>query len=248
MAVRIDGLSLRYPSGVIAVSGLSLDIRPGEIFGLLGLNGAGKSSLVKAIATLLRPAVGHVRIFGLDTRKHTGAVKRRIGVMPQENNLDTSLDVRQNLLFHCRYAGMPASEAAPRVDKWLSLLDLTGKSRESVLRLSGGSKRKVMLAKAFVTTPDLLVLDEPSAGLDPGVRELVWQQVRTYRAAGGTVFLSTHYLEEAEALCDRIGILHRGLLAAQIESDTTASPHFATGSVADTFRAITAQVQAGTVG
>ncbi|WIM04780.1 MAG: ABC transporter ATP-binding protein [Candidatus Nitricoxidivorans perseverans] len=242
-AVLIDNLTLRYPSGTVAVADLSLDIRPGEIFGLLGLNGAGKSSLIKAIVTLLRPSTGRVGVFGLDTRKEAAAVKRRIGVVPQENNLDTYLDVRQNLLFHCRYAGIPARTAAQRADRWLSLLEIGDKAGESVLHLSGGSKRKVMLAKAFITAPELLVLDEPSAGLDPEVRSVLWAQVRTFRAAGGTVFLSTHYLEEAEVLCDRIGILHRGQLAALIAREGNGI--FPSDRVAAAFHAVTGTSGAG---
>lgn len=115
-AVRIDSLTLGYPGGAIAVNDLSLEVRRGEIFGLLGLNGAGKSSLIKAIATLMRPSAGQVQVFGLDARRHPAAVKRRIGVMPQENNLDIYLNVRQNLLFHCRYAGLPAPVASQRVE------------------------------------------------------------------------------------------------------------------------------------
>jgi len=241
-AVQIDSLTLGYPSGIIGVNDLSLQVRQGEIFGLLGLNGAGKSSLIKAIATLMRPSVGQVRIFGLDSCKQAAAVKKIIGVMPQENNLDAHLSVRQNLLFHCRYAGIPAKDAVPRVDTWLSILDLTSKAGETVLHLSGGSKRKVMLAKAFITAPELLVLDEPSSGLDPGVRSSFWEQVRIFRAQGGTVFLSTHYLEEAEALCDRVGILHRGQLVKSI-GITPETTRFTPGTLVEAFEAATGEVR-----
>lgn len=238
-AVRIDSLTLSYPSGTIALENLALDVRRGEIFGLLGLNGAGKTSLIKAIATLLRPLTGRVRVLGLDTMSHPAEIKRRIGVVPQENNLDTRLDVYQNLLFHCRYAGMPTHVAESRVARWLDLLDLRTKALESVLRLSGGSKRKVMLAKAFITEPELLILDEPSAGLDPGIRDLLWENVRAFRHRGGTVFLSTHYLEEAEQLCDRIGILHQGMLVSTLgTSGQDARLEQGEGKVADLFRLV----------
>lgn len=216
-AVQIEDLTLGYPSGTVAVSDLTLKVPQGEIFGMLGLNGAGKTSLIKTIATLMRPQSGSAHVFGLDIRKHPAEIKRRIGVVPQENNLDNRLDVRQNLLFHCRYAGIPNRVAISRVADWLDLLNLRNKARESVLRLSGGSKRKVMLAKAFITEPELLILDEPSAGLDPGIRDVLWARVREFRNGGGTVFLSTHYLEEAEQLCDRIGILHQGKLASTLD-------------------------------
>ncbi|MEW6291742.1 MAG: ABC transporter ATP-binding protein [Pseudomonadota bacterium] len=213
-AVSTEQLTLAYPNGTIALADLSIDIRQGEIFGLLGLNGAGKTSLIKAIATLLRPLAGRVHVLGMDTYSHAAEIKRRIGVVPQENNLDTRLNVRQNLLFHCRYAGLSSALAEIRTARWLSTLQLEDKGNASVLGLSGGSKRKVMLAKAFLTEPELLILDEPSAGLDPGVRGMLWEYVRTFRRAGGTVLLSTHYLEEAEQLCDRIGILNRGTLVS----------------------------------
>lgn len=214
-AVFVDHAAVVYPSGVKAVEGLSMHVGQGEIFGLLGLNGAGKTSIIKMLGTLLRPTVGRVRILGLDTMEHPAEIKRRIGVVPQENNLDTYLDVRQNLIFHCRYAGLAKKDYAPRVEEWLALLGLEGKATESVLRLSGGTKRKAMLAKAFLTGPELLILDEPTAGLDPDVRALLWDKVVEFRSRGGTVFLSTHYLEEAERLCDRIGILHGGRLVAE---------------------------------
>lgn len=240
-AVQIDRLTLAYPDGAVAVRDLSLEVRCGEIFGLLGLNGAGKSSLIKAIATLMRPAAGQVRIFGLDTCRQPVAIKRRLGVMPQENNLDIHLDVRQNLLFHCRYAGIGARDAASRIDQWLALLELDGKTDDQVLHLSGGTRRKVMLAKAFITEPELLVLDEPSAGLDPGVRAALWQQVRLFAAGGGTVFLSTHYLEEAEALCSRVGILHHGKLARSISAAPEAA--FPGGGLAGTFAEVVGEIQ-----
>ncbi len=214
-AVFVDNVAFVYPSGVKAVEGLSMRVRHGEVYGLLGLNGAGKTSVIKMLATLLRPTAGNIRILGLDPRENPAEIKRRIGVVPQENNLDTYLDVRQNLIFHCRYAGLAKTVYAPRVDEWLALLGLEGKAAESVLRLSGGTKRKAMLAKAFITGPELLILDEPTAGLDPDVRALLWDRVGEFRRNGGTVFLSTHYLEEAERLCDRVGILHGGRLVAE---------------------------------
>jgi ABC-type multidrug transport system ATPase subunit len=226
-AVLIDGLSVAYPNGIVAVDGVSLSVRRGEVFGLLGLNGAGKSSLIKTIATLMRPDAGRVEVFGIDTRRRPADAKRRMGVMSQENNLDTALSVRQNLLFHCRYAGMPPSAACSRAAQWLSALGLEDKAAEPVMRLSGGTKRKIMLAKALMTEPDLLVLDEPTPGLDPGARSWLWQRMRQFRAEGGTIFLSTHYLEEAETLCDRIGILHHGRMTECL----AAAP----GSLAEAF-------------
>lgn len=213
-AITIDNLVCRYPNGLKALSGLSLVVQRGEVFGLLGNNGAGKTSLIKIISTLLRPSSGSVRVLSLDVQRHPVAVKSRIGVMPQENNLDTYLDVRQNLIFHCRFFGMRKREYAPRVEMWLEMLGIRDKADEVVLKLSGGTKRKVMLAKTFLTEPELLILDEPTTGLDPEVREFVWKRIAAFRHARRTVFISTHYLEEAERLCDRVGIIHQGTLAA----------------------------------
>lgn len=215
LAIQVSGVTKTFSNGFEAIGGISFSVGRGEVYGLLGLNGAGKTSLIKMLATLLRPTTGGIRIFDLDTMKHPVEIKRRIGVMPQESNLDTHLNVRQNLTFHCRYAGLAKKDYAPQVEEWLALLGLEGKATERVLRLSGGTKRRVMLAKAFLTDPELLILDEPTAGLDPDLRALFWDKVEEFRRNGGTVFLSTHYLEEAERLCDRIGILHGGRLVAE---------------------------------
>lgn len=209
-SVEVSDVTKTFSNGLEAIGGISFSVGCGEVYGLLGLNGAGKSTVIKMLATLLRPTSGCIRIFGLDTMEHPVEIKRRIGVVPQENNLDTHLDVRQNLAFHCRYAGLVKKDYAPKVEEWLALLGLEEKAAERAMRLSGGTKRKAMLAKAFLTAPELLILDEPTAGLDPGVRALFWDKVGEFRRNGGTVFLSTHYLEEAEWLCDRIGILHGG--------------------------------------
>lgn len=215
LAVEVSDVTKTFSNGFEAIGGISFRVGCGEVYGLLGLNGAGKTSVIKMLATLLRPTTGGIRIFSMDTKEHPSEIKRCIGVVPQENNLDTRLDVRQNLIFHCRYAGLAKKEYAPRVEEWLALLGLEDKATASVLRLSGGTKRKAMLAKAFLAGPELLILDEPTAGLDPGARALFWDKVREFRHNGGTVFLSTHYLEEAEQLCDRIGILHGGRLVAE---------------------------------
>jgi ABC-type multidrug transport system ATPase subunit len=214
-AVEVSGVTKTFSNGFEAIAGISFGADRGEVYGLLGLNGAGKTSVIKMLATLLRPTSGGIRIFGMSTTKQPTEIKRRIGVVPQENNLDTRLDVQQNLVFHCRYAGLAKKDYVPRVEEWLALLGLERHATEPVLRLSGGTRRKVMLAKAFLTRPEMLILDEPTAGLDPEVRALFWDKVGEFRRNGGAVLLSTHYLEEAEQLCDRIGILHGGRLVAE---------------------------------
>lgn len=214
VAIAVSNLTVTYPNGQRALDGLSLEVRHGEVFGLLGANGAGKTTLIKVLATLLRPTSGEVRVLGLDPAREAAAIKRGLGVVPQENNLDVDLDVRANLAFHCRYFGMKPSEYADRIAHWLAVLGLEDKAGGEIMQLSGGTKRKVMLAKAFLTSPRLLVLDEPTAGLDPEVRAAIWRQVQSFRAAGGTVFLSTHHLEEAERLCDRVALVRGGRIVA----------------------------------
>lgn len=211
-AIDIEGLVRDYPGGVRALDGVSLTVAEGEIFGLLGVNGAGKSTLIKVITTLLRPSAGRVRVLGRDPRREAVAVKRDLGVVPQENNLDNELTVRRNLEFHCRYAGLPRRDFTPRVEAWLETLELAPKAEARIMQLSGGTRRKVMLAKAFLTAPRLLVLDEPTSGLDPAVRARVWRAIAEFRAGGGTVFLSSHDLDEVERLCDRTAVLHDGRL------------------------------------
>lgn len=213
-AITVSNLAVTYPNGQQALDGLSLRIRPGEVFGLLGANGAGKTTLIKVLTTLLRPSRGEVRVLGLDPARHAKAIKGALGVVLQENNLDVDLDVRANLNFHCRYFGMTRTQYAHRVEHWLTVLGLADKADADIMHLSGGTKRKVMLAKAFLTSPRLLVLDEPTTGLDPEVRAAIWRHINKFRSDGGTVFLSTHHLEEAERLCDRVALIRGGRVVA----------------------------------
>jgi ABC-type multidrug transport system ATPase subunit len=211
-AIEIRGLVRDYPGGVRALDGVDLGVPPGEIFGLLGVNGAGKSTLIKIISTLMRPQAGEVRVMGWDPRCEKVKIKRQLGVVPQENNLDNELSLRRNLEFHCRYAGLPRRTYQPRIDLWLKRLELEAKQRARIMQLSGGTRRKVMLAKAFLTEPRMLVLDEPTSGLDPAIRHRIWDAITKFRRKGGTVFLSSHDLNEVEQLCDRAGVLHKGRL------------------------------------
>lgn len=210
--IEISNLTKAYPGGFKAVDGLSFCVEKGEVFGLLGVNGAGKTTTIKCLTTLLRPTSGSVSVLGLDAQGSPVEVKKKLGVVPQENNLDTRLTVQQNLIFHCKYFDMRKGEYNGEVDRWINILGLDDKANEMVYRLSGGTKRKVMLAKAFLTNPEILILDEPTSGLDPQVRMLIWERILEFKESGKTVFLSTHHLEEAERLCDRIGIIHNGKL------------------------------------
>lgn len=211
-AIEISNLTRTYPGGLKAVDNMSFFVKKGEVFGLLGINGAGKTTTIKCLTTLLRPTSGNIKVLGLDTRDKPVEIKTGIGVVPQENNLDTRLTVRQNLVFHCKYFGLKKELYSVKVDSWLDCLGLKDNADEMVYRLSGGTRRKVMLAKAFITNPELLILDEPTSGLDPQVRALIWEKITEFRESGKTVLLSTHHLEEAERLCDRIGIMHEGRL------------------------------------
>ena len=209
-AVEVRELVKVYPGGARALDGLSFDVGTGEVFGLMGENGAGKSTLIKILSTLLAPSAGQVRILGRDTRKDPAGIKRRLGVATQDSHLDTRLSVRQNLIFHGRYFGLDGRRTDAAADYWLERLGLGDKAAERVYRLSGGTRRRVMLAKAFLTDPDLVILDEPTAGLDPEARLRIWEAVRTFRRENKTVLLSTHHHEEARALCDRLLLLRGG--------------------------------------
>jgi ABC-type multidrug transport system ATPase subunit len=211
-AIQIRSLVRDYPGGVMALDGVDLGVLPGEIFGLLGVNGAGKSTLIKIISTLMQPQSGEVRVMGWDPRCEAVKIKRELGVVPQENNLDNELSLRQNLEFHCRYAGLPRRIYKPRVDRWLERLELEAKQGARIMQLSGGTRRKAMLAKAFLTEPRMLLLDEPTNGLDPSIRRRIWDAIAKFRGKGGTVFLSSHDLDEVEKICDRAGVLHKGRL------------------------------------
>ncbi|MFA5628024.1 MAG: ABC transporter ATP-binding protein [Thiohalomonadaceae bacterium] len=210
--IEVADVAFSYPTGTMPVSGLSFTVGRGEVFGLLGPNGAGKTTTIKLLTTLLRPTRGRIRIAGLDTRREAVAIKGKLGVVPQDNNLDPALDVKGNLVFHGLFHGLGKREAVRRAEQWLEPLGLREKAREPVMRLSGGTKRKVMLAKAFLTEPDLLILDEPTSGLDQETRSFIWQQIVQHCRSHGTVLLSTHYPEEAKRLCDRVGVLRVGRL------------------------------------
>lgn len=209
-AIEVCGLIKTYPGGARVLNGLSFNVGTGEVFGLVGENGAGKSTLIKILATLLTPSAGQVRILGLDTRKYPARIKRRLGVATQDSHLDVRLSVRQNLRFHGRYFGLDSGKIDHAADYWLERLGLTDKAAERVYRLSGGTRRRLMLAKAFLTDPDLVILDEPTAGLDPEARLQVWEAVRVFRRQNKTVLLSTHHYEEARSLCDRLLLLREG--------------------------------------
>jgi len=213
VALRIDALRKRFDA-IEAVAGLSFEINEGEVFGLLGPNGAGKTTTLSVIATRLRPTSGDARIFGYSVRTDVAAVRGMIGVVPQEISLYPKLTALENLNFFGRMYGVPKVELTRRVDELLELVGLEARRDDYVDTFSGGMKRRLNLAVSLVHHPRLLLLDEPTVGVDPHSREHVFSIVRRLRADGVAILYTTHYMEEAERLCDRLGIMDQGKIIA----------------------------------
>jgi len=213
-AIAIVNLSKNY-NGTPAVVDLSLEIHKGEFFGLLGPNGAGKTTTIGAISGIVQPTSGEIFVEGLDAVGEYQEVHRRIGVSFQEIILDSRfLNVEEILVYQAGYYGIPAREARPRVIELLEQFELIGKRKALAHQLSGGQKRRLALAKSLIHDPDILILDEPTAGADVQLRHRLWNSLRGLQQDRKTVLLTTHYLEEAEALCDRIAIINHGKLIA----------------------------------
>jgi len=199
--------------GVCAVCDLSFAVEAGSCFGLLGPNGAGKTTMMKMIyGTAARDANdgGTIEVFGFDPARDELSIKYLSGVVPQENNLDEELNVVQNLLVYAKFYGLPARVARERIEALLSFLELSEKVKARIRELSGGMKRRLVIARALLNNPRLLILDEPTTGLDPQVRHLIWEKLRQLRAGGTTILLTTHYMEEAFQICDRVLIMDKG--------------------------------------
>jgi lipooligosaccharide transport system ATP-binding protein len=212
--VEAAGLTKRYGER-LAVDGIDFDVARGEAFGLLGPNGAGKSTTMRMIACRSPLTAGRLRVEGLDVRSDARRIRSLIGVVPQENNLDPDISVRQNLLAYARYFRMPRERAVRRTDELLGFIGLAARGGARVEELSGGMKRRLMIARALLHEPRILVLDEPTTGLDPHVRQEIWQRLEELRRQTNlTVLLSTHYMDEAERLCDRLLIINRGRVLA----------------------------------
>lgn len=193
-----------------ALKDLDLEVFPGECVGLLGPNGAGKSTFIGCLyGTVLRSA-GELRVFGHDPAVHARQIKQRLGVVPQENALDEELTVRENMQLYARFGGISSANSRGRIDELLKHMSLDHKADAQIKALSGGMKRRLAFVRALLADPEVLILDEPTTGLDPTVRHLLWERVLGYRASGKTVLVTTHYMHEAEILCDRIIILNRG--------------------------------------
>jgi len=198
-----------------AVDGIDFDVFTGECFGFLGPNGAGKTSTIRMITCVSPVTSGELLVDGLDVGRDGRRIKARLGVVPQEDNLDPDLPVRQSLFVYARYFDIPSQVARQRIDEALALFQLQDRANEVVDNLSGGMKRRLSIARALVSEPKILVLDEPTTGLDPQARHLVWRKLRLLKGQGVTMLLSTHNMEEASHLCDRIVIMHLGRILAQ---------------------------------
>jgi ABC-2 type transport system ATP-binding protein len=214
-AVSCSGVTHRFGSHT-AVADLSLTVGEGQIVGLLGPNGAGKTTTIRLINTLLPLQAGSITVFGLDVRRSPMSVRRRIGYVPQQLSIEGALTGRENVQLFARLFDVPRGERSARVDDALAMMDLADVADRLARTYSGGMVRRLELAQALVNRPALLVLDEPTVGLDPVARDSVWDRVRQMRDAVGTsVLLTTHYMEEADELCDRIALMHQGRLRAE---------------------------------
>jgi ABC-2 type transport system ATP-binding protein len=212
--IRASRLSKVYPTGVTAVDALDLEVRSGEIFGLLGPNGAGKTTTVGMLTTRVIPTSGSAVVAGIDVVADPPSAKARVGVVSQTNTLDRSLTVRENLYFHCRYFGMGARASARAADGLLELFRLADRADADVATLSGGMAQRLLFARAVAHRPEVLFLDEPTSGLDPQSRLALWEILGQIHREGQTIVLTTHYMEEADRLCQRVAIMDHGHILA----------------------------------
>jgi lipooligosaccharide transport system ATP-binding protein len=212
--ISARGLTKRFKT-FTAVDGINFDVRPGEAFGFLGPNGAGKTSTMRMIGCASPVTGGDLRVMGLDPAIAASAIKARLGVVPQLDNLDNSLTVRENLLMYARYFDIPAAVARTRADELLAFVQLTERANDQVEPLSGGMKRRLTIARALINEPDIILLDEPTTGLDPQARHLIWDRLYRLKQKGATLLLTTHYMDEAEQLCDRLVIMDKARIVAE---------------------------------
>jgi lipooligosaccharide transport system ATP-binding protein len=212
--VRARGLTKRF-GGFTAVDGIDFDLIRGEAFGFLGPNGAGKSSTMRMLGCVSPPTQGDLTILGGDPVRDGAAIRARLGVVPQEDTLDGELSVRENLLVYGRYFGLPRKLISDRTDQLLDFVQLTERGNDMVDPLSGGMKRRLTIARSLINDPDILILDEPTTGLDPQARHVVWDRLFRLKQRGVTLILTTHYMDEAEQLCDRLVVMDHGKFVAE---------------------------------
>jgi len=212
--VQASGLTKRF-GDFIAVDGIDFSIPRGEAFGFLGPNGAGKSSTMRMVGCVSPPTSGELTILGMDPVRNGPAIRARLGVVPQENTLDIELTVRENLLVYGRYFGLPRAVIRERSDMLLNFVQLSDRAGDTVDPLSGGMKRRLVIARSLINEPDILLLDEPTTGLDPQARHIVWDRLFRLKQRGVTLILTTHYMDEAEQLCDRLVVMDTGRIVAE---------------------------------
>jgi ABC-2 type transport system ATP-binding protein len=216
-ALVVERLTKRYDDGTLALDDLDLTIPDGAFFGLLGPNGAGKTTLINSVTGLVRVTSGSIRVFGhqaLGDGPSALAARRLVGLSPQDVNLDRFLTVYESLIYHGGYYGLPRAQAGRRAEEMIDVFDLRAKRDTRTPRLSGGMKRRLLLARALLHEPRLVILDEPTAGVDYELRLELWRYIRLLHERGTTILLTTHYLEEAEALCEEIALIRHGRIAA----------------------------------
>ena len=231
-ALELRGLTKRYDDGLLALDEFDLTVPDGEFFGLLGPNGAGKTTLISAVCNLLRITAGEALVFGRDHRSLEA--RRSIGLAEQDVNLDRFLDVEETLLYHGGYYGMPRPHARRRAREMMEVFDLRAKAGVRAPKLSGGMRRRLLLARALMHEPRLVILDEPTAGVDFELRLELWRYIRRLHDEGTTILLTTHYLEEAEELCEEIALIRGGRLLARDTADGLRAAYEA-GSLADVY-------------
>lgn len=212
--IRAHHLTKRF-GDFVAVDGIDFELRRGEAFGFLGPNGAGKSSTMRMIGCVSPPSGGELSIFGMDPVTDGPAIRARLGVVPQEDSLDVELTVRENLLIYGRYFGLPRAVIAERTASLLDFVQLAERGGDQVEPLSGGMKRRLTIARSLINDPEILILDEPTTGLDPQARHVVWDRLFRLKQQGVTLILTTHYMDEAEQLCDRLVVMDGGKIAAE---------------------------------
>ncbi len=212
--IRARGLTKVF-GGSVAVDGIDFELRRGEVFGFLGPNGAGKSSTMRMIGCVSPPSAGELTVLGLDPVRDGPAIRARLGVVPQEDTLDVELTVRENLLVYGRYFGLRRDVIAERTARLLDFVQLADRAGDQVEPLSGGMKRRLTIARSLISEPEILLLDEPTTGLDPQARHVVWDRLYRLKQGGVTLVLTTHYMDEAEQLCDRLVVMDRGRIVAQ---------------------------------
>lgn len=203
-----------------AVKGIDFDVRRGECFGFLGPNGAGKSSTMRMIGAISPVSSGTLRMLGMDPATHGSQIRARLGVCPQEDSLDAELNVSENLFVYGRYFGLPRAPLRLKVAEMLEFVQLTDKAKSKVSELSGGMKRRLSIARSLINDPQLLLLDEPTTGLDPQARHVVWERLKRLLVEGRTIILTTHFMDEAQRLCDRVAIMDHGVFIAEAPPDS----------------------------